>query len=373
MHLVSCLQCRTSVREATALAGSTRRANPLSASNGNDRHPKTRTDTLIGAGLRLEGNIACSGVLRIEGEVHGDITCDADAGGTIVVLGSGHVCGTLRAPHIIVAGNVLGPLESAESIEILQGANVAGDILYHAILIHPGGVIQGSLNPGSAEDVQRTGRRAPASAAGAPADATSGSSPRKPPRPLVRIVAAVAFFGVIATVVLLNRNPEPAMPPAAETAGNTAPATGAAPLAATAEAPVRQDGTGTAAASGADASASKPAPEPPPQAPAPGTEKPVVVQGVNPGKPGGVFSVLGKEPAVLIRKMRGDASEGARIEVPPGTAASIPFARNEIFRVVQGRDIEIFYQGRKVGPKTIESGAWMSFVPQPSGAGSRKE
>ena len=32
--------------------------------------------------------------------------------------------------------------------------------------------------------------------------------------------------------------------------------------------------------------------------------------------------------------------------------------------VAEGRDIEIFYQGRKVAPKTIESGAWMSFVPQ---------
>jgi hypothetical protein len=97
----------------------------------------------------------------------------------------------------------------------------------------------------------------------------------------------------------------------------------------------------------------------------------VTIQGVNPGKPGGVFSVVGREPSVLIRKKRDDAAEGTRIEVAQGAAASIPFARDEIFRVVQGRDIEIFYQGRKVGPKTIESGAWMSFVPQGAGAGGR--
>ena len=366
--------------EATASAGSTRRANSLSANNGNDRHPKTRTDTLIGAGLRVDGNIACSGVMRILGEVHGDIACDADSNATVIVGASGSVTGETRAPHIIVAGNILGPLISSESIEIQPGANIAGDILYHAIQIHPGGVIQGRLNPESAEDEQRNGLRPAASATMGAAviatdDATGGRRLSKPQQPVVRIVAAVALFGVIATAVLLNRSPEPAAPPTAEAAGNATPAPAPATLAASAppDATARQDGTGTATARGADASANMPAPEPPQQSPAAGMEKLVVVQGVNPGKPGGVFSVVGKEPSVLIRKKRDEVSEGTRIQVPQGAAASIPFARNEIFRVVQGRDIEIFYQGRKVTPKTIESGAWMDFVPQSSGAGSRKE
>jgi hypothetical protein len=181
--------------------------------------------------------------------------------------------------------------------------------------------------------------------------------------PVVRIIAAIALFGVIATVVLLNRGPEPAPPPAAE-APPPAASTSADPAA-------RQDGTGLAAAPRADATEQRTAPEPPPQSPVADTEKVVTIQGVNPGKPGGVFSVVGREPSVLIRKKRDEATEGTRIEIPHGAAASIPFARNDIFRVVQGRDIEIFYQGRKVGPKTIESGAWISFVPQGAGAGGR--
>lgn len=95
----------------------------------------------------------------------------------------------------------------------------------------------------------------------------------------------------------------------------------------------------------------------------------VKVQGVNPGKPAGFFLLIGKEPSVLFRKKRQEEGEGVRIAVSQGEAVSIPIAKNEIFRVAEGRDIEIFYQGRKVAPKTIESGAWMSFVPQlPDGA-----
>lgn len=336
----------------------------MSASNGNDRQPKPRADTLIGAGLRLSGNIACNGVLRIEGEILGDASCDADSGGTVLVVGSGRVCGVIRAPHIIVAGNVLGPLDSSESIEIQPGANVAGDILYRAIRIHPGGVIQGALLPGAVDDLPRPAARQSATGGAAGImPATAGSGRRETALPVVGIVAAIALSGVIAAVVLLNRGPEPA-PPAAAEAPTPAASAGA-------DAPARQDGSSLAAAPRADAPEQRIAPEPTPQSPATDPEKVVTIQGVNPGKPGGVFSVVGREPSVLIRKKRDEVVEGTRIEVPQGAAASIPFARDEIFRVAQGRDIEIFYQGRKVGPKTIESGAWISFVPQGAGAGGR--
>jgi cytoskeletal protein CcmA (bactofilin family) len=314
--------------------------------------------------MRLNGNIACNGVLRIEGEILGDASCDADSGGTVLVVGAGSVCGSIRAPHIIVAGKVLGPLDSSESIEIQPGANVAGDILYRAIRIHPGGVIQGALVPGVADDSPRsTPRQSTIDGAAGITTAAANSGRRVTALPVFRIVAAIALSGVIATVVLLNRDPAPAPGPAAE----------APPPAASVgtEAAPRQDGTDSAAAPRADAPEQRIAPEPPPQSPAADTGKVVTIQGVNPGKPGGVFSVVGREPSVLIRKKRDEAAEGTRIEVPQGAAASIPFARDEIFRVVQGRDIEIFYQGRKVGPKTIESGAWISFVPQGAGAGGR--
>jgi len=146
---------------------------------------------LIGAGLRLDGNIACNGVLRIEGEILGDASCDADSGGTVLVVGTGRVCGVIQAPHIIVAGNVRGPLDSSESIEIQPGANVAGDIHYRAIRIHPGGVIQGALIPGRTDESPRSAARQSAAggAAGAMIETVRGAGYRLTAQPLVAVQA----------------------------------------------------------------------------------------------------------------------------------------------------------------------------------------
>jgi hypothetical protein len=76
------------------------------------------------------------------------------------------------------------------------------------------------------------------------------------------------------------------------------------------------------------------------------------------------FLLISKEPSVLYRKKREEAGEGTRFVVQQGKTVSVAIGRNELFRVAEGRDLEIFYQGRKVTPKTIETGAWMSFVPQ---------
>lgn len=88
------------------------------------------------------------------------------------------------------------------------------------------------------------------------------------------------------------------------------------------------------------------------------------------GQAGGIFPV-DWEGALRPsdKKKRKDPGEGKRIDVSQGATVSVQIAKDEIIRVAQGRDIEIFYQGRKVAPKTIESGAWTKFVPHlPDGA-----
>jgi hypothetical protein len=96
----------------------------------------------------------------------------------------------------------------------------------------------------------------------------------------------------------------------------------------------------------------------------------VVVQGDSPSKPGDFLYVIGNEPSVLFRKQRQDPAEGTRIDVAQGTSKRIPIAKDDILRVQQGRGLQMFYQGRKVAPATIESGAWIRFVPNSRGGAS---
>lgn len=340
----------------------------MSGQNHGNRNAKIGTDTLLGAGLRFDGNIACGGVLRIQGEVRGDVSCAADSDGMIVVGQSGNVAGAIRAPHIVVGGHVCGPMDASGSIEIQAGAGVAGNATYRAIRIHPGGIIEGTLTPMGSPDGDALRREGLApSALATMADGDSGRSLKGPGLvgALVLLAAAIAFG-------LADRRSESTAPAVAEIATKADPAIGeasAAPMVPANAARLTEVPDGTA---GAAAGAIRPAQEPPAQVAVAERDEVIVVRGVNPGKPGGVFSVVGREPAVLFRKTRDDSSEGTRIDVSQGAAASISFAANEIFRVKQGRDIEIFYQGRKVGSKIFESGAWMSFVPQASAATGEK-
>ena len=346
-----------------------KKANPLSEKSKGARYSQNRTDTMIGAGMRVEGHLAFTGVLHIEGDALGDVSCEGDSGGMVVVGKTGHVAGRIKVPHIVVAGHVSGPLHSSESIEIQQGACVVGDVFYRAIELHAGGVVEGSLTPNDAMEADRLRQEAPGRG-DVPPSAAEFAMP--PPAGARRLGAAVALLVALVAGVLMSRDPAPIAPPATEVAPKPEAATSG--IAATPPVPVSAGSQPDASpATAGDAPA--PVPNPvaggrsaanasPAELPAADSDQVVTVQGVNPAKPGGVVLVIGKEPSVLIKKKRQDPAEGTRIDVAQGATESIAMARGEILRVAQGRDLTIFYQGRKVTPKTIESGVWMSFVPQ---------
>ena len=366
----------------------------MSAKNGAARYSHTRTDTLIGAGLRFEGNLTFTGVLLIQGDTLGDVSCAPDSDGTVVVGKTGNVTGAIKAPHIVVGGRVQGPVHSSESIEIQPGACVAGNTFYRAIDIHAGGVIEGLLIPEVSEEIDRLDPEHRIGISEPPVVASSTRS-RADPMPEdrglwdrpgigVKLGGVVALLVAAIAFVLMGREPAsvaPSAPPApslTDAAGKTDSAATAAPVALPAPAGstgpksdqkvVAGDATPLAPRPDADTRIAAQAP----LADHPGAdpEKVVTVQGVNPGKPASVFLVISKDPSVLYRKKRQDTATGTRIDVSRGSTESVSFGKGEIFRVETGRDITIFYQGKKVAPKIIESGAWMSFVPQPVGGAS---
>ena len=47
--------------------------------------PQNSIDSLIGVGTRVDGDLVFRGGLRIDGEVHGSITCEPGQSGTLVI------------------------------------------------------------------------------------------------------------------------------------------------------------------------------------------------------------------------------------------------------------------------------------------------
>ena len=114
-------------------------------SSSSGSKPQSRIDCLIGAGTSIEGNVAFTGGLRVDGQVRGNIVAEDGKPGTLVVSEQARVEGEIRVPHIVINGAVVGPIHSAEYVELQGKANVTGDVHYNAIEMQLGAIVQGAL------------------------------------------------------------------------------------------------------------------------------------------------------------------------------------------------------------------------------------
>jgi cytoskeletal protein CcmA (bactofilin family) len=111
---------------------------------GKQKPPPIRS--LIGEGVVVRGDIRFDEGLRIDGEVHGDV--DASDGRSILVISEkARVHGKVRACHVIINGEVCGPVHSDELLELQPKARVEGDIRYQTLEMHQGAQVDGLLKP----------------------------------------------------------------------------------------------------------------------------------------------------------------------------------------------------------------------------------
>src|SRR5258708_18092834 len=102
-------------------------------------------DSLIGAGTTIEGDIAFTGGLRIDGHVKGSVKATGTKPGTLVVSELAKVEGDIDVAHIVVNGVVAGPVRASEYVELLPKARVTGNVSYKSIEIHVGAIVMGQL------------------------------------------------------------------------------------------------------------------------------------------------------------------------------------------------------------------------------------
>jgi len=131
--------------------------------------------SLIGAGTTVNGDVIFSGGLRVDGVVRGAVHCtEGEKGGVLVVSEHGSIEGEVRAGHLVVAGNIQGPVHAAELIELQPKARIHGDVQYRALEMHHGAVVEGLM-----VHIPSEGRTALKLAASAPARAPETAGAKK--------------------------------------------------------------------------------------------------------------------------------------------------------------------------------------------------
>ena len=107
--------------------------------------PQNRIDCLIGAGTSIEGNVAFSGGLRVDGTVKGSVLSVDDKPSTLVLSEHARIEGEIRVSHAVINGAVVGPIHGAEYVELQAKANVTGDVYYKSLEVQLGAIVQGRL------------------------------------------------------------------------------------------------------------------------------------------------------------------------------------------------------------------------------------
>lgn len=102
-------------------------------------------ETLIGAGTRVEGNVAASGGMHLEGFVRGNVTTAPGTTALVTIAEKGVVEGVVEVPHVIVHGEVRGDIRARDKVELGPTARVSGNVHYGVIEMAAGAVIQGRL------------------------------------------------------------------------------------------------------------------------------------------------------------------------------------------------------------------------------------
>ena len=104
-----------------------------------------RIDSLIGAGTTVEGDVAFTGGLRIDGTIRGRVVTVDNQAATLIVSEQARIDGEVRVSHVVINGAVNGPVIANDYLELQAKARVNGDVTYRTLEMHVGAIVQGKL------------------------------------------------------------------------------------------------------------------------------------------------------------------------------------------------------------------------------------
>jgi cytoskeletal protein CcmA (bactofilin family) len=101
-------------------------------------------ESVIAAGLLIEGKIEGSGSVRIAGRFKGDVRID----GNFTIEAGAHLTGQVIAAVVHVAGELQGNIESAKRVDVMDGGVIVGDVKAGSITVAAGSRMRGNVQFG---------------------------------------------------------------------------------------------------------------------------------------------------------------------------------------------------------------------------------
>jgi cytoskeletal protein CcmA (bactofilin family) len=96
-------------------------------------------ESLLAAGLTIEGKIEGSGHVRIAGSFKGDVHVQ----GNLTIESGAKVTGGVRANTVVVGGELEGNIDAASRVELLQTGVLNGDLKAGSLTVAAGSRMRG--------------------------------------------------------------------------------------------------------------------------------------------------------------------------------------------------------------------------------------
>ena len=114
---------------------------------------------MIGAKVKVNGDIISSEDLLVEGEVNGTITLSDNE---LVIGGAGKVPANLSAKTGRIEGEVRGDVEGKERVVICASGDVQGNVTAPRVMLEDGGRFKGSIDMGGPKGAGAAAAQTPA-------------------------------------------------------------------------------------------------------------------------------------------------------------------------------------------------------------------
>lgn len=137
---------------------------PAPRSSGRSAASETAL-SIISAGTVIVGDIECSGVLKVEGQIDGSVRQARQ----VMLAREGAIHGNVTAAEVVVGGTIDGNVTATDRLELQSTAVVNGDITTKSIVVMEGARINGGVKmtelalvgdaqPGTSKETARASR-----------------------------------------------------------------------------------------------------------------------------------------------------------------------------------------------------------------------
>ncbi len=108
-------------------------------------HSEGKTkETVISAGLTVEGKIEGEGNVRVAGRFQGDVHVEGD----LTVEPGAHISGEIHAETVTIGGEVEGNVEATIRVNLLESGQMIGDLKAAKLIVAAGSRMRGKVESG---------------------------------------------------------------------------------------------------------------------------------------------------------------------------------------------------------------------------------